>query len=331
MIIKTLQLTSEELIRTYIERCKEVNPYINAIVDERFTDALEEARAIDRKIGAGTLTIKQMEVDTPLLGLPITVKESIGVRGLSHQSGRLLKQKHIAEADAACVVQIRKHGGIVLLVSNTPELCMCWETYNKVTGQTNNPYDLKRTPGGSSGGESALIASAASLIGLSSDIAGSSRLPAMFTGIYGHKPTPFAVSPEGHIPKTDASNWGNFFTIAPMARYASDLQLLLKCISDPSGPKLSLHQDAEIEKIKFFYMENDGPSGATQPISEDIALALSDVAAHFGATKIKIDNLKWALEISMSAMLQIEDVETIYFQKDASGPAETTIARETIK
>lgn len=329
--MKTLQLTSEELIRTYIERCKEVNPYINAVVDERYTDALEEARAIDRKICAGTLTVKQMEDETPLLGLPITVKESIAVRGLSHQGGRLLKQKHIAEVDAPCVAQVRKHGGIVLLVSNTPELCMCWETYNKVTGQTNNPYDLKRTPGGSSGGESALISSAASLIGLSSDIAGSSRLPAMFTGIYGHKPTPYVVSPDGHIPKTDVSNWGNFFTIAPMARYASDLQLLLKCISDPSGPKLSLHQDAAIDKIKFFYMENDGPSGATQPISEDIAHALSDVAAHFGATKIKIDNLKWALEISMSAMLQIENVETIYFQKEGSGPAETTIGKETIK
>lgn len=106
MIIKILQLTSEELIRTYIERCKEVNPYLNAIVDERFTDALDEARAIDRKIGAGIMTVKQMEVETPLLGLPITVKESIAVRGLSHQGGRLLKEKHTAEEDAPCVARV---------------------------------------------------------------------------------------------------------------------------------------------------------------------------------------------------------------------------------
>lgn len=81
------------------------------------------------------------------------------------------------------------------------------ETYNNVSGQTRNPYDLTRTPGGSSGGEAALISSGASLIGLSSDIAGSARLPAMFTGIYGHKPTPYAISPCGHIP---ASNVGKY-------------------------------------------------------------------------------------------------------------------------
>lgn len=331
-IIYCVQITSEELIKAYIDRCKTVNPYINAIVEERFDAALEEAKLIDRSISSGLNSVEYMAEKLPLLGLPITIKESIAVKGLSHQGGRLLKEKHTAEVDAPCVNLIRKHGGIILLVSNTPELCMCWETYNKVTGQTNNPYDLKRTPGGSSGGEAALISSCGSLIGLSSDIAGSARLPAMFTGIYGHKPTPYAVSPDGHIPKTNVPNWGNYFTIAPMARYASDLPLLLKSICDPNGrAKLNFDSNVQIKDINFYYMNNDGPSGTIRQLSPDIESAMADVATYFNATKIKIEQLKWALEMSMSAMLRIENVETIYFDKDEHGNPKTSISAETFK
>lgn len=153
-----------------------------------------------------------MERETPLLGLPLTIKESIKVKGMSNQSGRLYKKKFVADEDAPVVKNARQKGAIILCVTNTPELCLFWETYNKVTGMTRNPYDVERTPGGSSGGEAALIASGASLIGLGSDVAGSCRLPAMFTGIYGHKPTPFVCSPYGHHPGSDDPAWGTFFT-----------------------------------------------------------------------------------------------------------------------
>lgn len=319
------------MISTYIARCKEVNPFINAIVQDRFADALREAHTIDRNIALGLNTIEQMERDTPLLGLPITVKESLAVRGMSHQAGRLLSRKHCATVDAPCIAQIRKHGGIILLVSNTPELCMCWETYNKVTGLTRNPYNLERTPGGSSGGEAALIASAASLLGISTDIAGSARLPAMFTGIYGHKPSPHAVSPDGHIPKATDPRWGDYFTVAPMARYAGDLTLLLASICNPNGRKLTLDivNDTAMDDIRFYVMYNDGPSGITEPISADVAAALRDVAIHFDAVEIRIEELKWALEMSMSAMLRIDNVETIYMHRDES--PKVNIGSETIK
>lgn len=130
-----------------------MNPFLNAIVESRFIEAIDEARAVDAFIAKGIKTVEEMELETPLLGLPITVKESIGVKGMSNQAGRRHKTKRIAEQDAPSVVQVKKFGGIILLVSNTPELCMNWETYNKVTGQTKNPHDLRRTPGGSSGGE----------------------------------------------------------------------------------------------------------------------------------------------------------------------------------
>lgn len=318
------------MVQAYIDRCKEVNPLVNAIVEDRFEDALEEARQIDAEIAKGTRTVEEMERDTPLLGLPVTVKESIAVKGMINQGGRVFKQRRVAAYDAPCVVLVKKYGGIILLVSNTPELCMCWETYNNVSGQTRNPYDLTRTPGGSSGGEAALISSGASLIGLSSDIAGSARLPAMFTGIYGHKPTPYAISPKGHIPASNVEYWGDFFTIAPMTRYASDLPLLLKCVNDPNGRKLQLDKQVDISTIKFFYMNNDGPSGTTRRLSKDIKCTIDDVASFFNANKVKINGLKWALEISMSAMLRIKNVETIYYEGEDGEPRKH-MGKETLK
>lgn len=343
-------------MQAYVDRCKEVNPILNAIVDERFEEALKEARTIDQDIANGIRTKEQMENQTPLLGIPVTIKESIAVMGLRHQGGRVFKQKRNADEDAPCVQQIKKHGGIVMLVSNTPELCMCWETYNKVSGQTNNPYDNRRTPGGSSGGEAALLGSGASLIGLSSDIAGSARLPAMFSGIFGHKPTPYAVSYKGHIPNCTDTNFGDYFTIgklderepvtvilirtilfcfcfdisAPMARYASDLPLLLNCIRDPSGTKLTPEKEVAISDINFFFMNNDGPSGTTRALSSDVKSAIDDVAKHFNAKSVKIDKLKWSLELAMSMMLRIENVETIY-NKGIEGEPKKSIGSETIR
>lgn len=303
---------------------------INAIVQDRFIDAINEARAIDRKIANGFKSIEDMERDTPLLGLPVTVKESIAVKGMVNQGGRVCNEKQISKYDADCIKRIKHRGGIIILVSNTPELCMCWETYNNVTGLTKNPYDLRRTPGGSSGGESALLGSGASLISISSDVAGSARLPAMFTGIFGHKPTPYVISPYGHVPQSDSPKWGDFFTIAPMARYASDLPLLLKCLSDSTGPKLSLDLNVPIDSINFYFMNNDGPSGTIRPLQRDVKKAIDDVAAYFNAQKVKLNRLKWAFEISTSAMLQMKGVGTIY-GKQIDGEPKTSIGTETIK
>lgn len=341
-MIRTQRISSTQLIGAYIERCREVNPLLNAIVDERFAEALEEANAVDQLIASGARTIAQMADETPLLGLPLTVKESIAVRGLSNQAGRVLPdgQTHCADEDAPSVALAKRAGAIVLLVSNTPELCMCWETYNSRTGVTCNPYDLRRTPGGSSGGEAALMASGASLFGLCSDIAGSSRLPAAFCGVYGHKPTPFTVSPEGHIPKARTSEWGHFFTIAPMARYAGDLSLLLRCVSDPArqilrpgigftDPKMSPNVD--LQSLRVFYMLDDGPTGATCAVDEDIRLAIEDVAKLLGGHRTHIDDFKWSLDISMSAMLRLPNVESIYFDTDADGLPLRTVLGETLR
>lgn len=143
------------MVKAYINRIKQVNPVINAVVADRFEEALEEAKAIDKMIATNDLNIEQLKTQYPLLGLPVTVKESIAVKGLSHRAGCVIKYKGkpVAESDAYIVKLVRDAGAIPLLVSNTPELCMNWETINKATGMTMNPYDTTKTPGGSSGGE----------------------------------------------------------------------------------------------------------------------------------------------------------------------------------
>lgn len=330
IMIRTRQVKCLDVITAYIQRIEEVNDYLNAVVENRFEEALKEAQRVDEEISKGLRTVEEMAELTPLLGIPITIKESISVKGMQNQGGRVYKCKQMAKEDAPVVTNMKQAGAIVLLVSNTPELCLNWETYNNVTGITRNPHDLRLTPGGSSGGESALIASGASLIGLTSDIAGSSRLPAMFTGVFGHKPSPYSVCAVGHVPSSDSPDWGNYFTIAPMCRYACDLPLVLECMRDKQGAAITPMLKVPIDDIQFFYMENDGPSGTLQPIDRDIKNALIDVANLFNAKKVHIKNMQYALDMSMSTMLGIENIETI-FHKQEEGQPKKTVGKELFK
>lgn len=142
-MIREQQIKSETVITAYIERIKEV-VILNAVVESRFDEAREEARAIDKLIQSGVRSLEEMKKETPLLGLPLTVKESIMVKGMSNQAGRVFKTKQIALEDASVVKNAKRSGAVILAVTNTPELCLCWETYNYVTGITLNPYDMKR-------------------------------------------------------------------------------------------------------------------------------------------------------------------------------------------
>lgn len=129
-MIRSKQVKCEDVIKAYVDRIQEVNPFVNAVVEERFEAALLEARKIDEEIEKGLRTSEEMEKETPLLGVPITVKESIAVKGMQNQAGRVWRTKQVAEEDAPIVANMRKAGAIILLVSNTPELCLNWETDN---------------------------------------------------------------------------------------------------------------------------------------------------------------------------------------------------------
>lgn len=168
-----------------------------------------------------------------------------------------------------------------------------------------------------------MLASGASLIGLTSDIAGSSRLPGHFTGVFGHKPTPYSVSFKGHAPSSDSPIWGNYFTLGPMCRYAVDLPLALEVMKDPERNLITPLKQVSLNSIRYFYMENDGPSGAIQPIDKDIENALLDVARLFNAKKVHIKAFKHALGMSMSAMLRIDNIETIFNKHEEGQPKKT--------
>lgn len=169
--IKQRKLTCEEVIQAFIDRIHEVNPLINAAVGDRFEEALEEARDIDNVLDSCELNDeKSVLLNKPLLGVPITVKESLACKGFPHSAGLVDRKDTIATKDASVVENLRQAGAIPIAVTNCSELCMWWETANNVYGRTNNPYDTSKIAGGSSGGEGAIISAAGSVCGVGSDV-----------------------------------------------------------------------------------------------------------------------------------------------------------------
>ncbi|XP_065338303.1 fatty-acid amide hydrolase 2-A-like isoform X2 [Cloeon dipterum] len=315
--IRTQQVTSEEVMRAFIARTKEVQPQLNCVVDERYEEALQEAQQVDKFIRSGAKSVEQMEMETPFLGVPFSVKESIAVQGLSNTSGQKLRTKKIAAQDARTVSLVRAAGGIPFVVTNTPELCMCYETDNNNTGRTNNPYDLRRSPGGSSGGEAALLASAGSVVGLASDVGGSARLPAAFTGIFGHKPSPGFVSNEGHCPSSSDPNWDRFFSVALMGRYAEDLAPTLRVMAGENAAALNLQQKVDLKGMRLCYVEDDG-AVFTRSLDPEVRSALRKAVNHLEkscgvkAEKLCIEELKDIFEIASTILLKMNAVECMF-------------------
>lgn len=255
--IREGKLKSEGLCERLIERAKLVQPHLNCITQERYDEALREARAIDLLLDefrAGKREFSAQELEllrSPLLGVPISVKESIKVRSMRNTCGLWTRRDTYAEEDAQVVQNARRNGMIPFCVTNVPECTLFWaDCSNKVYGRTVNPYDLSRIPGASSGGEGSLIGSGASLMGIGSDIGGSLRIPAHFCGIYSHKPSPFLVSPEGNYPEINEARL-RMFTLGPMCRYATDLKPFLKCLMNDAGsnPKQDSYKRFQPENI----------------------------------------------------------------------------------
>ncbi|KAH7693548.1 amidase, partial [Aphelenchoides avenae] len=187
-MVRTGELTSSELVEAYIERITHVNPLINAVVNVNFDEAREAAQQVDKfmeRIAQDPEEIQKLAQRKPLFGVPVSLKENISLEGFTSTVGLVCrKDAPPAETDAVVVQNLREAGAIPLVTTNLPELGMWWESFNNLWGRTNNPYDTRRTCGGSSGGEGALIGAAASVIGVGGDIGGSIRIPAFFTGIF---------------------------------------------------------------------------------------------------------------------------------------------------
>lgn len=167
--IRRLEIGVEELLEVFIDRINTVNASINAVVADRFSEALVEAREIDEMLCEMTQEQRdELEDVKPFLGVPFTAKEAFAIKGLPNSGGLVARKDHVAMEDAVVVRRLRQAGAIPLAVSNCSELCMWWESANRVYGRTCNPYNKSKIVGGSSGGEGAIIGAAGSVFGVGS-------------------------------------------------------------------------------------------------------------------------------------------------------------------
>ena len=224
--IRQKKLSPVELVEAHLAKIARLNPQLNAFVQVDSDTALRQARVAEHSVTEGQSL-------GPLHGVPLSIKSSIDVGGgFRCEAGTRLRAGCVPSPDAPLVARLRKAGAIILGVTNTPELLMAWETDNLLYGRTNNPWDMSRTPGGSSGGESAAIAAGLSAGGVGSDGGGSIREPAHFTGICGLKPTPGRIPSTGHFPKSGGP-FALLGVVGPMARTVADLKLLFEAMAGP--------------------------------------------------------------------------------------------------
>ena len=233
--IKHRKISATELLHFYQARIDRLNPSINAIVASDFETVEKRAMAADQALAKG-------EVWGPLHGLPMTVKDSLEVAGMPCTSGFSELKGHFPPENADVVNALISAGAIVFGKTNLPLFAQDFQNFNDVYGQTNNPWDTARTPGGSSGGAAAALAAGLTGLEIGSDIGGSIRNPAHFCGVYGHKPTYDIVSFKGHIPPYpglfpgEYAMSGDIAVIGPLARSAKDLDLVLQIAAKPSKP-----------------------------------------------------------------------------------------------
>jgi Asp-tRNA(Asn)/Glu-tRNA(Gln) amidotransferase A subunit family amidase len=237
-------MSAADLVRAHLARIDHIS-HLNAFVDVRADAALAEAAAQDeaaaRRVPRGVLG-----------GLPVTVKSAIEVRGLRCETGSPSRRGRLAARDAVVVSRLRQAGAIVIGTTNVAEMLMGYDTDNPLHSLTRNPWNVAKTPGGSSGGEAAAIATGASAAGIGSDGGGSIRVPAHVSGICGFKPTPGRVPATSHQPAC-LGPFSLIGVVGPMARTVGDLELLDRVLSgyDPGDPMSMPLHDARQEAAAF--------------------------------------------------------------------------------
>ena len=252
-LLRSGQVSIAELAEAHIRQIERLNPTLNVFADFNADRVRAEASRMD---ASG-------EPRGPLYGLPVTVKSSIATAGLRCEIGSLLHRGDLPREDAVVVARLRAAGALILGTTNCPEFLMAYETANLLHGRTGNPWDPERTPGGSSGGESAAIAAGMSAAGLGSDSGGSVRVPAHFTGICSLKPTPGRIPGRGHLPPC-VGPFSILGAIGPMARTMQDIALLFRVLSgqdpeDPVSPPVELTESDPnaLRRNTIGYFEDD--------------------------------------------------------------------------
>jgi fatty acid amide hydrolase 2 len=280
--IRLREISSVEATTAFIEQQKQANPILNFLVEDRFQAALLEAEQCDQVLQTGKQTGR-------LFGVPISIKECFDVKGMKTTGGLIHLKNRVARQDAEVVARLKAEGAIILGKTNTPTLCFCQETDNKLYGRSNNPWDVSRTTGGSSGGEAACIAIGGAAVGLGSDIGGSIRFPAHFNGVIGFKSGASQVSQVGHFPFVTDSYQQKMLGIGALAKSVQDAEMMNEIISEtpptevdlntfeliipPSTPKVPLGTETiqVLENVKSHLLQHYTASDEFPPYFEKLA------------------------------------------------------------
>ncbi|XP_033184493.1 fatty-acid amide hydrolase 2 isoform X1 [Bombus vancouverensis nearcticus] len=297
--IRTKKISSVEVVTAFINRAKEVNGIINAIVEDRYSDALEEAKEVDKFLQ--TLeNIDSIKDKKPFLGVPFTTKESNEAKDMLHTMGLTSRCTFRSKEDATAISFMKNAGGILIAKTNIPELNLWTESRNNVYGQTCNPYNTTRNVGGSSGGEGAITAACGTAFSVASDIGGSTRMPAFFNGVFGFQSTAGLTPLKGiGLRKEDYPN--SMAGVGPMCKKAEDLVPILKVLVGEKISLLKLDAEVDIKCLNIFYQENSGDIRASK-VNSEMRAALLKVVQHFkeitgSATKIKIPGSEYSYRL----------------------------------
>lgn len=280
------KVSAVELAQDAIGRIGRHDGRINAVCVRDFARGLDAARAADASRARGETGA--------LLGIPMTVKESYNVAGLPTTWGFPAQKDFVPSEDALSISRVKQAGGVILGKTNVPIGLGDWQSYNEIYGTTNNPYDLGRTPGGSSGGSAAALAAGYGPLSLGSDIGGSLRVPAFHCGVYAHKPTFALVPSRGHTPPPNPPLPfdRDLSVIGPMARSAADLSLLLDVVAGPDpleagkGYKLALppSRHGELKNFRVLLIDTD----PVMPSAASVRGAIEKLSTNLGKAGVTV-------------------------------------------
>ena len=267
--VRTKKISASDLLRTTLDRIDRHNPALNAIVWQDRERAIARAKQADEAVAAGNMW-------GPLHGAPVTIKESFAYQGSPNTWGLPALKEAISPRTAVAVERLEAAGAIVVGKTNVPVMLGDWQSYNPIHGTSNNPWDLTRTPGGSTGGGAAALSAGLGCLTIGSDLAGSIRIPAHFCGVYGHKPTLGLVSLAGFQPGPWDGSPGYPMDLAvagPLARGARDLALALGVLGGAHAEesnawtwRMPAPRHTRLEDFRIGYVLDD----AAGPIASDV-------------------------------------------------------------
>jgi len=285
--IRKRNISAQEVVRAHLDQIEKHNPRLNAVVTVDAEGALQRAAEADRALARG-------ELWGPLHGVPVTIKDAFETKGLRTTSSYRPLSNYLPDEDAPVVARLRAAGAVILGKTNMPELAMDFQSNSPLFGPARNPWDLQRTPGGSTGGGAAAVAAGLSPLEIGSDLGGSIRIPSHFCGVFGYKPTEHLVPSTGHIPEIPGQIRAvrHMEVCGPIARSIEDLIKVLPLLAGPDGkdwevPPLPLHPEAvpPFQGLRIAWTDDFGGV----PVCREARDALAELAERLSAAGCRVE------------------------------------------